>query len=85
MIRDHWSLGEVQERFPDVEEANYESIPITMEFTDIQSLASGITWAILQVEFCLRSHAFVYTHTFTITTCKFECRLSLKWVVISLL
>ena len=83
MIRDHWSLGEARRRFPDVDEATYESIPITVKFGDVQSLASGVSWAILQVELHLLSHAFVYTNTFSITTCKFECRLSLNGLFFS--
>lgn len=76
MIQDHWRLGEAQQRFPDVDEATYESIAVTVKFKDVQSLASGVSWAILQVELYLPSHAFVYTNIFSITTCKSECKLS---------
>lgn len=83
VIQDHWSLGEARRRFPDVDEATYESIPVTVKLKDVQSQASGVSWAILHVEFHLLSHAFVYGNTFSITTCQFECRLSiLKWVVL---
>jgi hypothetical protein len=83
MIRDHWSLGEARRRFPDVDEATYESIPVTVKFKDVQSLASGVSWAILQVELNLRPHAFVYADIFSITTCKFGCRLSLNGLFFS--
>jgi hypothetical protein len=48
MIQDHWRLGEARRRFPDVDEETYESIAVIVKFKD-QSLASGVSWAILQV------------------------------------
>ncbi|PQE10982.1 heterokaryon incompatibility protein [Rutstroemia sp. NJR-2017a BVV2] len=62
-----WSLEKIRRRFPDIGNKAYESMALEVKVKEVRRVGSGISWAILEVDFYIRG--FIYCSSFSITTC----------------
>jgi hypothetical protein len=84
MMQSQSSLKKIQQRLPDIDEAGYESIIVKAKLKDVQSLASGLSWALLEVDFEIPSRAFAFCDIFSIETCDSGCKLTLLVVILDI-
>jgi hypothetical protein len=85
MMQSTWSLKGVQRRFPEIDEASSDSILLEVRLKGIQSSASGLSWALLEVGFKIPSRAFVFFSAISIETCDSECELIIESLISTLL
>lgn len=69
-----WSLGKIQRKLPDIDKEAYESLVLRVRFTEIWTVDSGLSWAILETNIYARG--YIYGSSFSVTSCNTKCMLT---------